>query len=355
MGKPAARARIDNGAHSGPIQSGSPDVIIGGFPAARKGDTLSCSQHGGGIIVGGSASVIVNGRPLARRGDKTQCHSGGKPPAQPPKAAPPQYWGATLAKNAAKDGLLHGDLYDARMLGAFASTEDKTGDGDPDTASLGFAWADLTLGNMKSGSLLRGESRTKVAFGNAGGTYYGYSGDSDITGFNTSASASGVQYGGTAAAGRQSGLYGSITGDVTVATAETKLVGEVYKGNQGRYGFNAEAGAETAVVKGEAAVNIDVYGVFVSEAKLGGTGGGVGASAGFTGYFDTTDYSINARLSGELAIVVGLKGDVSLKVAFKKIVDYIYKGVGGESEIIAKVDSGDGGVNTGCVTVLIGD
>ncbi|MEM5589608.1 PAAR domain-containing protein [Enterobacter hormaechei] len=52
MGQPAARATIDVSAHSGPIQSGSPDVIIGGFPAARKGDTLSCSTHGSGIIVG---------------------------------------------------------------------------------------------------------------------------------------------------------------------------------------------------------------------------------------------------------------------------------------------------------------
>ncbi|MCK8417849.1 flagellar biosynthesis protein FlgH, partial [Erwinia amylovora] len=84
----------------------------------------------------------------------------------------------------------------------------------------------------------------------------GDSGDSDIAGFNTSASARGGQSGGTAAAGSQRGLYGRSTGDVTVDTAETKLVGEVDKGNQGRYGFNAEAGADTAVVKGEAAVNI---------------------------------------------------------------------------------------------------
>ncbi|UWS32889.1 PAAR domain-containing protein [Erwinia pyrifoliae] len=354
MGKPAARALIDQGAHSGPIQSGSPDVMIGGFPAARKGDSVSCSQHGSGIIVGGSASVIVNGQPLARLGDKTQCQTGGKPPVPPKKAAPPQYWGATLAKNAAKDGLLHGDLYDARTLGAFASTEDKTGEGDSDTASLGFALTDLTLGNMKSDSLLRGESRTKVASGSASGTYYGYDHDSDITGFNANASASGVQYGGTAAAGKQGVLYGSVTGDVTVVTAETKLIGEVYKGNQGRYGFTAEAGAETAVVKGEGAVNFDIYGVFVSEAKLGGTAGGAGAAAGFTGYFDTTDYSINARLSGELALIVGLKGDVSLKITFKKIVDYIYKDVEGESKVVTKVDSGDGCINTGCITVLIG-
>ncbi|UWS28747.1 PAAR domain-containing protein [Erwinia pyrifoliae] len=355
MGKPAARALIDKGAHSGPIQSGSPDVMIGGFPAARKGDSVSCSQHGSGIIVGGSASVIVNGQPLARLGDKTQCQTGGKPPVPPKKAAPPQYWGATLAKNAAKDGLLHGDLYDARTLGAFASTEDKTGEGDSDTASLGFALTDLTLGNMKSDSLLRGESRTKVASGSASGTYYGYDHDSDITGFNANASASGVQYGGTAAAGKQGVLYGSVTGDVTVVTAETKLIGEVYKGNQGRYGFTAEAGAETAVVKGEGVVNFDIYGVFVSEAKLGGTAGGAGAAAGVSGYVDTTDYSLNLKISGELAIAVGLKADVSIKIALKPLDEYFYGKKDVASEVSIKSDNDGGIIISGCVTVIIGN
>ncbi|WP_313448424.1 PAAR domain-containing protein, partial [Pseudescherichia sp.] len=77
MGQPAARATIDTSAHTGPIQSGSPDVIIGGFPAARKGDTLSCSTHGSGAIVGGSSTVFVNGVPLARLGDQTKCNTGG--------------------------------------------------------------------------------------------------------------------------------------------------------------------------------------------------------------------------------------------------------------------------------------
>ncbi|MEG7488877.1 PAAR domain-containing protein, partial [Enterobacter hormaechei] len=57
MGKPAARARIDSSAHTGPIQSGSSNVIIGGVPAARKGYPLSCSQHGRGSILSGSTTV----------------------------------------------------------------------------------------------------------------------------------------------------------------------------------------------------------------------------------------------------------------------------------------------------------
>ncbi|EPI4959543.1 PAAR domain-containing protein [Enterobacter hormaechei] len=105
MGQPAARATIDVSAHSGPIQSGSPDVIIGGFPAARKGDTLSCSTHGSGIIVGGSGTVFVNGMPLARQGDKTKCDVSGSPAPAIPKAAAPQYWGgARWRKMPAKMG-----------------------------------------------------------------------------------------------------------------------------------------------------------------------------------------------------------------------------------------------------------
>ncbi|MET5651801.1 PAAR domain-containing protein [Enterobacter hormaechei] len=77
----------------GQYRSGSPDVIIGGFPAARKGDTLSCSTHGSGIIVGGSGTVFVNGMPLARQGDKTKCDVSGSPAPAIPKAAAPQYWG----------------------------------------------------------------------------------------------------------------------------------------------------------------------------------------------------------------------------------------------------------------------
>lgn len=98
MGMPAARALIDKAAHSGPIQSGSPDVIIGGFPAARKSDRIVCSEHGNGIIVGGTVSVYVNGLPLARKGDKTQCSVSGATKEDKPQAKPPQYWGGSLAK-----------------------------------------------------------------------------------------------------------------------------------------------------------------------------------------------------------------------------------------------------------------
>lgn len=358
MGQPAARAIIDTSAHTGPIQSGSPDVIIGGFPAARKSDSLSCSSHGSGVIVGGSGTVFVNGMPLARKGDKTQCNVAGSSVTTTPKSAAPQYWGGSLAKDAGKDGMIHGDVYDARVLGAYASIEDKNLNGDYDTASAGFALSDITVGNMKSKDLVRGEIRNKVAVANATGSVYG--GGNNIYGLNTNATATGIQYGGSAAAGKEGTLYGGVAGDVTIGTAEAKAVGEVYTGNAGRYGFTVDAGAEAKGVKGEASANLDILGIVSGEAKIDGSVASAGLSAGGSAFWDTNDYSANVRVTGGAAALIGLKGDASLKVAFKPILDFFdYLYGDDESDKTTKVpnplESGDGTIITGCATVLIGD
>lgn len=57
---------------------GSPDVTIGGAPAARATDQTqpcslpSCVPGGPGIIAKGSATVMINKMPAARLGDMTQ-------------------------------------------------------------------------------------------------------------------------------------------------------------------------------------------------------------------------------------------------------------------------------------------
>ena len=45
MGKGAARKGIDIAGHSGLINTGSDNVLIDGYPAARKGDGFICRQH----------------------------------------------------------------------------------------------------------------------------------------------------------------------------------------------------------------------------------------------------------------------------------------------------------------------
>lgn len=58
----------------GPIIAGSPNVFIGGLPAARVGDPLTCVGPPD-VIAMGSTSVLINGRPAARMGDQT-AHGG---------------------------------------------------------------------------------------------------------------------------------------------------------------------------------------------------------------------------------------------------------------------------------------
>ena len=76
MGKGAARKGIDIAGHSGLINTGSDNVLIDGYPAARKGDGFICPSafhNGSGIIMGGSTSVLINGKPAAKIGDETIC------------------------------------------------------------------------------------------------------------------------------------------------------------------------------------------------------------------------------------------------------------------------------------------
>lgn len=60
----------------GPATSGAPNVLIGGQPAARAGDSTICTAVGiPDPIVTGSATVFICGMPAARMGDST-AHGG---------------------------------------------------------------------------------------------------------------------------------------------------------------------------------------------------------------------------------------------------------------------------------------
>jgi uncharacterized Zn-binding protein involved in type VI secretion len=59
----------------GPIMPpGEPTVLIGGMPAARLGDMVTCTGPPDTIIKG-SATVLIGGKPAARLGDST-AHGG---------------------------------------------------------------------------------------------------------------------------------------------------------------------------------------------------------------------------------------------------------------------------------------
>jgi uncharacterized Zn-binding protein involved in type VI secretion len=115
MSKPAA-AFGDIAAHGGTVVIGSMNVLIGGRPAARKGDPVACALHGMGTVTQGSSTVFINGMPAARLGDMTGCMIPGLaaisvpavlgPPSVPASLEAPPIQGArTLAHG--KDGKFH--------------------------------------------------------------------------------------------------------------------------------------------------------------------------------------------------------------------------------------------------------
>ncbi len=56
------------------LPPGEPTVLIGGLPALRLGDMLTCSGPPDTVILG-SATVLIGGMPAARLGDST-AHGG---------------------------------------------------------------------------------------------------------------------------------------------------------------------------------------------------------------------------------------------------------------------------------------
>nr|GFB25952.1 hypothetical protein [Tanacetum cinerariifolium] len=110
--QPAA-ALGDVAAHGGAIVIGSPNVFIGGRPAARQGDSVACPFHGMGVVSRGSATVFINGTPAARLLDTTGCLVAGlvaisipsvlgpapaaAPAAPAPAGAPPIEWAGSFA------------------------------------------------------------------------------------------------------------------------------------------------------------------------------------------------------------------------------------------------------------------
>lgn len=56
------------------LPPGCPTVLVGGVPAVRVGDMLSCSGPPD-VVIQGSGTVLIGGMPAARMGDAT-AHGG---------------------------------------------------------------------------------------------------------------------------------------------------------------------------------------------------------------------------------------------------------------------------------------
>lgn len=65
-------------------------------------------------------------------------------------------------------------------------------------------------------------------------------------------------------------------------------------------------------------------------------------------HVDFDDFEINVNASGELALLLGINGELSVTLSLKPIVEFL-------CDFLGLAASKDGEVLTGCPTVLIGD
>jgi len=353
MSQPAA-AQGDAAAHAGIIAIGSTNVLIGGRPAARQGDSVTCPFHGMGVISKGSGSVFINGMPAARLLDMTGCLVAGlaaisvpavlgPPPTAAPVAAPAQDaaepidWAGSFARG--KNGKTHEQNDKERgglsVLHAEAHITDADKDGTRDNIS-GAA----ELLRMRNKGALSPPSIDFPLFGKM--EVYGTHSE-DIVYANAQAAANVTHYGGSASGTAEAGLSKSsaslaispvgdnglnplISVGQEVNLMHAKAEADVLVGSDatrvglgGGYSYGAEAlSTETtyiATTPTSPYINdLNFQGVYkknVAWAHTPEVGGGAWL------YYDKSKQRLFARIKGKVAAWLSIGGELELSAGVK--------------------------------------
>ncbi|WMY72334.1 PAAR domain-containing protein [Buttiauxella selenatireducens] len=315
MEKFAARQTADKAAHAGPLNSGSLDVTIGSFPAARQGDTFVCVLHGPGVIAEGSKTVTINGIPAARMGDITSCKVKSLPPGKGKKPAISHF--LTPVKNTNPDGTAKTakpDNVALRVLGIYATQSDESGNHSFDQAKAGLTAMDFQLKNHPGEK----NSGFDTNWGGAVGKLEGTAGLNEKDG-EYGAGAKGRATGVSGSAGinsgkENSGDYAGAKAEGHVGYADGKIEGNIIiKPEDQKYGGGFDIGAEAAAAHGELEGAFESK-YFAVKATLGGSAGTVGAGAGLAGTIDIDDKVLEIKVSGKIALLLGLKADLSFRL-----------------------------------------
>ena len=326
MGKPAARATLDTGAHSAPILTGSLNVFTGSLPAARQGDPITCPSpdHAtAAIITGGSKTVFINGLPAARMGDETGCGAPPPPSVAGPPVVPPSAFDDDPFKKRLDEELDKnrvGDKGDNRSFSAAAAQYE---DADQWGAKAEAQGATFGTGEKKftvAGAQGKGEVSGKFLHGEADVVNYKGNGKH---GGQASASATVAQVEAKAQVNRGgTTVYGKATGKGPSAEANaggTLLTGPDKDGKNAKYGFELGGGAGASALSGSVDGGLQASSGEYVKASVGGDLGAVGASAKLAAYYDA-DKGImvfKGGLGGKLGI--GALGDVELGVSPKAL------------------------------------
>ncbi|MCS3603658.1 putative Zn-binding protein involved in type VI secretion [Buttiauxella sp. BIGb0471] len=310
MARPAARQSLDKAAHSGPINTGSHNVTIGGLPAARQGDTFICLLHGPGNIVAGSKSVTINGVPAARMGDITRCKVESLPPVKGKKTSISHF--LTPVKNANQDGTVKTQKPDniaLRIFSIYSTQSDESDNNSFDQVKTGISITDFQIKDHIGDF--------DINLGGSVGKLEGTAGLNDKEGeygAGAKGRATGISGNAGVSSGKEnSGDYAGAKSEGSVGYGDAKIEGNViYKPEDEKYGFGFDIGAEAAVAHGELEGSYENK-YFAIKATLGGSAGSVGAGGGFSISYDSDDRVLEVRITGELALLLGLKSDLAVR------------------------------------------
>jgi len=314
MARPAARQTLDTAAHSGVIKTGSPNVTIGGLPAARQGDIFVCLLHGPGHIAEGSKTVTINGVPAARMGDITRCKVESLPPDKGKKTSISHF--LTPVKNANQDGTVKTEKPDSialRILSIYSLQSDESNNNSFDQVKIGVTATDFQIKNHIGDK----NNGFDTAVGGSAGKVEGTAGLNDKEGeygAGAKGRVTGVSGNAQVSSGKEnSGDYAGAKSEGSVGYADGKIEGSIiYKPEDQKYGFGFDAGAEAAIAHGELEGAFESK-YFAMKGTLGGSAGSAAVGAGLTLAIDWDDWVLEIKASGKIALILGLKADLSLR------------------------------------------
>jgi uncharacterized Zn-binding protein involved in type VI secretion len=321
----------------GPIVAGAPTVLVAGMAQARAGDQCTCTGPPD-MIVKGSPTVLIGGKPAARMGDQT-VHGGtiaagapnvligmsgaGGAAATPSTVSPgthvpgkpgdgPDAIDAPYKVNKARLG--GDDNVDVMFAegGGSASAGDgrATAQGEVALGGVRMDHAGHIKGPVGGSHKLQALTADAKAYGSIGKT--GLGGEAG-------ASARMIEEEASIFAGPdENNPYGEIGGSYALMKAEAK--GDLLVGSDGRraglaVGGKAGASAAEGDIKSEFNIPIPFTDWTISgRGKVSGDAGSIGGGAGAHAYRDLESGRYHVGAFGEVAVFLGLGGDVDLSL-----------------------------------------
>lgn len=186
----------------------------------------------------------------------------------------------------------------------------------------------------------------KIKAGLYGDGVYGSEAEAGITGLHHEANVH---------IGKEGVLYGNTAGYADVGYAEANAKGEyIANWEEKRIGMQTELGAKAGVARAGTDGTADILGILNVKANVEVPFVAADASVKGGCYLDFDDLEAHINVGGDLALILGLKCDLSVTLSLKPITNFITNAAEYISNVLGFIAPKDGIVLTGSSTVIIG-